>query len=570
MASGGQTRNENKPLKRAVFMQLIKTPQCLALCASGALALGMATPLMAQVPPTDAGRLLEQTRPAPQPPAPAREAGVVAPPAPAQTIAPGGAQVSVQRLEFAGHTLFTREQLLDALQQPEGKSYDMSGLQGLADALSDFYRESGYPFARAVLPPQTLDQGVLLIEVVEGRYGDLTVSGVSERFTQQAQPFLYLLKKGEVITAKPLERTTLVLEDLPGIRVLPVLRPSETVGAGDIEFVLTQEAVARGVVGLDNHGNRLTGYGRAKGTFAFDSPFRLGDQLVLNAIYSSGNMVYGGFTYGRPVGGTGLRTNVGYTRTDYELGREFTGEGFKGKASVYSVGLEYPVVRSQKTNVTVVANLQYKALRNEQFAGSVVDDYHSAAIPLSVTFDHRDTFGGSGGVTYGALTVTPGRVTHSPEMRNSGKVGHGNYSALNIDLARIQSITPKWTVLGRFSSQWSSDALDSSEYMSIGGAERVRAFPSGEAGAMQAFYTQLELRYTDGIYAPYLFVDAGMSKTKELASRRISGAGFGMRVLQLTGFNLDTALAWRISGKPTSDTDRNQHPLFWLSLTYRY
>ena len=92
-------------------------------------------------------------------------------------------------------------------------------------------------------------------------------------------------------------------------------------GAGDIEFVLTQEPVSRGLVGLDNHGNRLTGYGRVKGTFAFDSPFRLGDQMVLNAIVTSGKMLYGGVTYGRPVGGTGLRANAGYTRTDYELGR---------------------------------------------------------------------------------------------------------------------------------------------------------------------------------------------------------------------------------------------------------
>ena len=550
-------------------MELKINSQCLALCTRGALALGIATPLMAQVPPTDAGRLLEQVRPALQAPAPARENGLVAPPAPTQSIAPGGERVSIQRLEFTGHTVFSREQLIEALKQPEGKSYDLSGLQGLADALSDLYRNSGYPFARAILPPQTLDQGVLLIAVVEGRYGKVTASGLREGFLEQAQPFLYLLNKGELISAQPLERTTLVLEDLPGIRVLPVLRPSEAVGAGDIEFVLTQEPVARGLVGLDNHGNRLTGYGRVKGTFAFDSPFRLGDQMVLNAIVTSGKMLYGGVTYGRPVGGTGLRANAGYTRTDYELGREFSGEGFKGKASVYSAGLEYPMVRSQKTNVTVLANLQHKELRNEQFAGSVVDDYHSVAIPLSLTFDHRDTLGGSG-VTYGALTVTPGRVTHSPEMRNSAKVGHGNFSALNIDVARIQSISPNWTILGRFSSQWSPDALDSSEYMSIGGAERVRAFPSGEAGGMQGFYAQLELRYAYGIYAPYLFLDAGMSKTKELASREISGAGFGMRVLQLSGFNLDTAVAWRISGKSTSDTDRKQNPIFWLSLTYRY
>ena len=85
-------------LKRAVFMELKINSQCLALCTLGALALGIATPLMAQVPPTDAGRLLEQVRPALQAPAPARETGLVAPPASTQSIAPGGERVSILKM----------------------------------------------------------------------------------------------------------------------------------------------------------------------------------------------------------------------------------------------------------------------------------------------------------------------------------------------------------------------------------------------------------------------------------------------------------------------------------------
>ena len=557
---------ETIQFERVALMQLIARFKCVAVGSLGAMVLGVAPPLLAQQPP-DAGQLIEQLRPAPQPPAPSRELGLGLPAEPA--FAPGGEQVRVEALALSGNTVFSREQLLDALAQPEGHSYDLAGLQGLANALSEFYRENGFPFARAFVPPQTLDNGTLVIEIIEGRYGVLSVGGADARFIRQAQPFLGLLQTGDVIRARPLERTTLLLEDLPGIRVLPVLRPSDAVGAGDVEFILTREPVARGVVGLDNHGNRLTGYGRLKGTFAFDSPFRLGDQLVVNTLYTSERMAFAGFSYAAPLGGTGLRGNASYTRTEYQLGKEYAGEGFRGRASVYSAGLEYPLLRSQRSNITLIGNLQHKALYNE-VPGNDDADYQSNVVPISLTFDHRDGLGG-GGVTYGALTTSFGRVEHSSDMRASGnRVGHGDFMSVNLDLARIQSLGPNWTLFGRLSGQWSDDRLDSSEYVSLGGAERVRAFPSGEASGMKGAYAQLELRYAHGIYSPYVFVDAGATTSKAAPERRLAGAGVGLRVLQLSGFNLDSALAWRLSGEPSSDTARKQNPVFWLSATYRY
>ncbi len=95
----------------------------------------------------------------------------------------------------------------------------------MARQVTLYYREQGYPFARAYLPAQRMANGELTIAVIEGRYGKVTAATDDAKLAAQAQPFLDDLKPGEVIERDRLERSILVLSDLPGVAVRPVIRP---------------------------------------------------------------------------------------------------------------------------------------------------------------------------------------------------------------------------------------------------------------------------------------------------------------------------------------------------------
>jgi len=526
-----------------------------------------------QVPP-DAGQTLEQLRAPLAPPVPTRDFRVELPPE--GRVEPGGDQVLVERVELDGNTVFDRATLLAAAGDPEGEQFDLAGLQEIAFGLSEFYRENGYPFARALIPPQTMAEGLLRVVVIEGRYGALVITDENARRAGQAERFLGLLEPGEVISARPLERTTLLLEDLPGIRVLPVLRPGEVVGTGDLEFVIQAEPRFRGSVMADNHGNRYTGYERGQVGLTVDSPFRLGDQLTFSAMYTREKLGLGSLGYSRPLGGRGLRGAVSYTYTEYRLAREFDGLG-RGDARITSVGLGYPLVRSQQTNVTLTLSAQYKDLFNDRLEGTLIEDYSSVAMPLSVQFDRRDDVV-RGGVTYGSVSINPGRMRLSDSMRETDVLGtHGSFMTLNVDLARLQVLAPSLMAYGRFSAQWTNANLDSAEGISLGGAERVRAYPASEASGDRGGYGQLELRYSPGQVAPYLFVDAGrvefdarpLDATEETA-RTLAGYGVGFRVQQGAGLNLNAAVARRLTGGESRADVRDREPLYWLSVGYRF
>jgi len=79
----------------------------------------------------------------------------------------------------------------------------------------------------------------------------------------------------------------------------------------------------------------------------------------------------------------------------------------------------------------------------------------------------------------------------------------GQFSKLNVDLARIQSLSEGLDLYGRISAQWASKNLDSSQKFGLGGCNGVRAYPSGEGYGDSGALAQIELRYAMG----YAMVD---------------------------------------------------------------
>lgn len=554
-------------------MQNIKTMTSRTLT----LAIAVAVPLsvLAQQAP-DAGRILQEQQQQPNLPPVQGKSIDIQSPAAASTL-PGGQQVSLQSVSFSGNTLFSEEQLMVVLGDATGKSYDLAGLKTLANDISAYYHGQGYPFARAFLPPQALSDGKLQIEVVEGRYGKVQAQG-----DERAQKFLSALQPGTVIRSDALERATLLLDDLPGIKIYPVIRPGQEVGTGDLDVRVEHSSPITGNIGIDNHGNRYTGEYRAQANLQWNSPFLLGDQFSLNSLLSDEGMWLGSLAYSLPVGTSGLRGQVGYAQTDYELAKDFANLNAHGTAKVSSAGLSYPLVRSQRSNLTLSATYQHKELNDKQDVAGSNDSKSSKSLPISLAFDHRDSFGG-GGITYGSASYTWGDLNLDQGLlttdKSSGQNTDGNFNKFNLDVARLQALPAGFSLFGRFSGQWADKNLDSSESFSLGGAYGVRAYPSGEGNGDEGWLTQLELRYSTGAFAPYVFYDAGRAtlnaRTGSLTSavsnnhRSIAGSGIGLRY-QRGNWNFDANVAWRTHGGEAQSDSADRDPRAWLRVSYNF
>jgi hemolysin activation/secretion protein len=514
----------------------------------------------------DAGRILREVTPAPTAP---RESPALQIQTPAATaVAPGGRKVEVKSVQIVGATVIPEVTLREALGDVVGQSYDMAGLRALALKISNRYREAGYPFARAFIPPQDMASGALRIEVLEGRFGKVQAIAEGEKLQADAQRFLAPLVAGDVIEGRLLERVTLLIDDLPGVAVTPLIRPGQSVGTGDLDARVTRTAPVDGEFGFDNHGNYYSGEARVRAAANFNSPFMLGDRLSVSSLYSNENLRLLGVNYALPLGVSGLRGNVGYAHTAYDLGRGF--EGNKGTAKVSTLGVSYLITRSQKSNLNFSATLQNKRLFNSRSYGADEELYSVGTMPVALQFDHRDGLGG-GGITYGVLSWTPGRLRQKTETS-------ANFSKLNADVIRLQSLPGSWSIYTRVSAQATRRNLDSAEGFSLGGPTGVRAYPTGEASGDEGWIAQIELRYAVGATAPYMFYDQGQVKVDarpELVASPSADkerAGFGVGVRHVQGpWNIDAALAWRTKGgAPEAVTARDPKPRAWVNVAYRF
>ncbi len=547
-----------------------KTLVCSALTL-----MGLSSHAIAQTPP-DAGQTLQQLGTPPTPPQESKPTQIQLPSSATPGL-PGGPQVELVAVTFKGNTVYGSDELRAALGDALGKRYDLVGLRALTEKVSAYYRARGYPFTRAFIPQQEFTSGNLHIEVLEGRYGDVQATG-DAAIVSGAQPFLASLPSAGLIESSSLERAMLVLQDQPGIKATPTIKPGKQVGSGDLTVAVERESRFGGDIGIDNAGNRYTGEIRARATLYANSPFLFGDRITLNTLATNENMWLGALDYELPVGGSGLRAQLGYAHTSYALAKEFSYLDATGMARVWTARASYPLLRSQQTNLQLSVAYQHKTLQDNYGYTGTSEEKSSQSWPVALRFDHRDGLGG-GGISYGALTWTNGKLSLDNFLAASDALTakkNGSFNKLNFDIARIQKLPGELSLYGRYSGQWADKNLDSSERFSLGGNFGVRAYPLGEGMGDRGDLVQIELRYKAGGVAPYAFYDASKVQlnhtpwdTNSNVSRFLSGFGVGVRA-NYQGWNMDLALASRIKGgNPQADV-KTQNLRVWFQADYRF
>jgi hemolysin activation/secretion protein len=280
------------------------------------------------------------------------------------------------------------------------------------------------------------------------------------------------------------------------------LEAGESDGETNVRLKVTPRSWYSGDVTANNYGARSTGQNQVRANLSFASPLRLGDQLQVLTLYSSGSQ-YGRLSYSAPVGASGLRlgANVSYM-TFRNVLSDFAATEPKGSSTVLGVTALYPLVRTRTRNVYLNAEFNQKYFNNQSRGAdgefATTSDYRIKVLYLSVNANQYDGWGG-GGSTTGSLNLGLGNVglSQSPSYAydQSGYQTSGGYSRLRWSLNRTQTLTDKTSFYVAASGQFASKNLDSSEKFFLGGPYGVRAYPSNEGSGSEGKMLNVELRY---------------------------------------------------------------------------
>lgn len=526
----------------------------------------------APVPP-DAGQTIRELQQQPELNAPK----AVTPLRPGGEAEPKGTanddvRIAVKAIHVSGNSVFAASELEALVADLAGGERSLAELDAGAARITAHYRERGYVVARAYLPAQDIKDGVVVINVMEGLVGQQHINNQSRLSDERANGYLRDIKSGDALQAKPVDRALLLLNDTPGVGgARATLQPGASVGTSDILIELDPAASYTANVELDNYGNRYTGENRLGAALAFNSPLKIGDQLILRALTSDKDMTYVRIAYQLPLGGSGLRVGAAWSGTRYKLGQGFP-SSFHGSASSSSLYATYPFIRSQASNLSGTLTWEDKKLNDQYPAPTPAADKHVQLANFGLAGNHQDALGG-GGITSCDLSLASGHLSmDATSLGLDAAQSNGTFTRFAYNLNRLQRLTDSNTLSVALSGQQAGKNLNSSEKFSLGGAYGVRAYPQGEGNGDEGWLANLELRHNFAqTVQGVMFYDGGsvtINRNPFAAganSRFISGAGFGANA-SLAGVQIKAYLAWRGSGgQPISEpATLNRNPRLWV------
>ena len=404
-------------------------------------------------------------------------------------------KIFVASLKVIGAQAYSEIDLLAIAGFKPGIELTLSDLRDMAKKIAEHYHRNGYFVAQAYLPVQDINNGVVTIAVIEGRYGKVELSNKTNLTDNLANSLLNDLNTGDLIASAPLESHLLLLSDLPGVKVKSTLIPGASEGASDLIVDVTPGQRVTGNLDADNAGNHYTGVNRIGATVNLNDPAGHGDIATLRALTSGSGLNYERASYQMQFGKA--KAGVAFTSMDYRLGEEFSILNAKGTARITSGYGSYPLIRSRNNNLYAQFAYDSKTFQDKAASIHSVTDKKARALMTSLNGDQRDNFFGGGLGAY-SFTWTVGNIdiqTPAILMTDATTVqSNGNYNKLGFSVSRLQSLTESLLLYSALNGQFASKNMDVSEKMELGGLYAVRAYPEGETYADQGYVLNLEAR----------------------------------------------------------------------------
>lgn len=416
-------------------------------------------------------------------------------------IDPKEPTIEIKGFKFKGGTLLIDAQLQDVVKPWTNRQVAFSELKDVTIAIQNRYAIDGR-IAQANIPPQDIDDGLILIEITEGKLGSVIVEPFDPTKTIRVNPEvanLYLATRvdgSSYIDTKPLARGLALLNELPGIRATGELEPGTNPGESNYRVRLSDGPFLGGQLAVGNYGSLSTGAQQLTANLSLNNLSGFGDQLTFDAIQSLGS-TYGQLGYSLPVGHDGWRVGVQGSYLNYQTLSSWSTIQTQGSATTVGANATYALWREQGNNASLRFSVDNRSYSNNQI-GVNISDYQinalSAGVNGNIADSSKSLVNYSLAAIYGNLTIN--NQTQASQDAN-GPLTAGTYLKVSLNVSRTEELTalPNTTWLISLSSQVANRNLNSSEQIYMGGPYAVRAYPVAQGGGSQGFIFTNELQH---------------------------------------------------------------------------
>ncbi|MEK9628407.1 MAG: ShlB/FhaC/HecB family hemolysin secretion/activation protein [Nitrospinota bacterium] len=495
-------------------------------------------------------RSLRQSQPFYQPPLEEQAPEIVVPDSRKPVDPQKGPKFFVKKIAVEGSTLFPKEELEALVKLDEkGKEITFGLLLLLAQELTSYYVSQGYFLSRAYVPAQKLQDGIVKINIAEGKINNIQVTGNKSLDSEEIANRMTRVKEEGILREQTLERTLLELNDLMGVTVKSLLKPGELPGTSDLVLEVKESPAYSFAFDMDNFGSEFTGRVHYNFSASAGNLLKLGDQFSLRVIQSdfTQSLVAPSFLY--PINNYGTTVKFSYSHSKQSLGkgRNIIPLEIKGSSDSYVFEVNHPLYRSRLGQLNLKAGYSMRESRNFRL-GSIDSRDNLRGIHVSLGGNYTDRFLGR---TFAELRFNQGVSESNENLNLASRIdARGDVFRAKLNFTRFQGTG----VLGSYfiikgNGQISGSRVLSSNLFSIGGFGTVRGFPISEYSGSNGYSVGLEYVLPFPSNAPVAkgeklkwkdflsfnaFIEGGriqiLDQVPDDLNRAISGGGFGMKM----------------------------------------
>lgn len=487
-------------------------------------------------------------------------------------------RVTLRRVEFSTVEGIDPAMLDASWTDRVGQDLPISVVCDIRDRAATMLRGKGY-LAAVRVPPQTIDDGVVKLDILAARMARIEVRGDAGANERLLQRYLSRLDDQPVFNIVDAERYLLLARDIPGLDARLTLRPGGAPGEVVGEVLVTRTPAIFDF-NAQNFGSKdvgrwggiararlagLTGMGDLT-TVSFYATPDFDEQKVVQLAHEF------------RIGGEGLRFGASYT---YAWTRpDITGLPVKSDTQIVSLFTSYPLVLTQARRITIGGGLDFID-QDISLTGVPINEDRLRVFNLRADAAWVDpaSIAGRGGYSPSeprwALSTSIEARQGASFLGASDDCGPGGTACFlpgAVPLTRVEgkpdafliraNALAEWrphklfTLSAAPRAQWASDPLLAYEEFSGGNFTVGRGFDPGTVIGDSGVAVAIEARYGSFVPAntqafalqPFAFFDAAWVWNEDTAfnglnPQKLYSAGGGMRVAYGDVARLDVTLA---------------------------
>ncbi|WP_019487719.1 ShlB/FhaC/HecB family hemolysin secretion/activation protein [Kamptonema formosum] len=412
--------------------------------------------------------------------------------------------IPVQKIEVVGSTILSREDIEAIVKPLEGRSVTLEQLREAADKITTIYLDRGYITSRAVVPPQTITNGNVQIQVIEGKLAKIEVEG-----TKRLNPS-YVRSRIRLGAGRPL--STAKLEDqLRLLRVDPLfdnveasLRAGEKEGESILIVRVIEANPFQANFSIDNYSPPSVGSERLGVNVRHRNITGRGDELAAAYYRAIGDSDVFDFSYRIPVNamnGT-VQLRVAPNRNSI-VQAPFDQFDISGKSQLYEISYRQPLLRSPIQEFAVSLGFTYQRGRT-----------YLAGDPFPFGLGPGEEGSDTGVTTTSAIKIGQDYIRRDPRgawaLRSQFSIGTGLFDATVNEspvpdglffswlgqVQRVQRLNENHLLILQADLQLSANSLLPSQQFVIGGGQSLRGYRQNVRSGDNGFRFSVEDRIT--------------------------------------------------------------------------